>query len=508
MLSFLPHVNKHCDNSALKSRSQQIIVIAVLVLVAVNVALLWHDLQIGTYWDDGHFITLAKSIAAGRGFSDINDPLAPSHNRFPVGFPALLAPVALIAGTALWPYKVFVALITIMMLALCRIYLSKSESTAINISVLILLGVNTLVASHASMVMSEPAFTALVIASLLIHRRIISTKSQSNLNLEILLAFTIVATYFVRTIGIALVVSALFDAFITRSFRRGIIILLVFGIFAGVWALRGLVVSQTVISWIYQKSLSETTSMDVPKNFIDYSAYLIPASVIPLVDHPRTQHLALTMRLEWLRITFMSCFTLLIFLGWAKACRDKRRRIECIYVILYMLMLLPWPPYNKGIRYIYPMLPFFYSYLLNAGCATLARVVPNYRKIGCYIIGSLAFLYTLYNFSLFLNPTHTRVRDISIGATWIRDHAPLNALVLAQDPMSIYLYTQRSTIALPKQEELENTIKSKDINYVIIGPPFSKPDQIVPIPETLRGKGFEIVFKNESHHTYVFKRKE
>jgi hypothetical protein len=99
---------------------------SVLVLVALaSLALLaaWTNPFLGDFGDDAEFLILGQSLATGEGYAWINSPTHPAHNRYPPGYPALLATAMLVTGTAqdisaaIVPAKLVTALLFLLSLA-------------------------------------------------------------------------------------------------------------------------------------------------------------------------------------------------------------------------------------------------------------------------------------------------------------------------------------------------------------------------------------------------------
>lgn len=502
-----PQGNQTTSQSAGATHGIRLAILLVALLIAVNIGLLSRDLQVGTYMDDGYYIALAMSLASGHGYSDISDPLMPPHNRFAPGYPMILAPVALIAGNAFWPLQAFNALLAIVMLALCWKYFSDALTSGQALAVLAMTGCNTLAASQATMVMSESSFLILVLLALLAYRRLAAKDGRGQLRFELGLAAAATAAYFVRTVGLSLVGAVLAHSAFARAWRRTLVVLAVFGLLAGLWAIRSTVVSHTYVSLVYQEIFSETRTLDIPRNIADYAVRLVPGAMIPLVEHPKVQHLASVVHLDWLRKACMLAVTLVVIAGWVRAAYDPRRRLEAVFVALYCVLLLPWPEYNKGMRYVYPMLPFFYSYVIDIYCICACRRWPACAKVGVALVAATVCLFSLYNFSLFRNPTRTRVRDISIGATWIRDNSPRDTVVMASHPMSLWLYTRRPTIPIVEPSRIDEVARERNVTYVLIGPGFAKPDEEPRIPPVLEDTTrYRLAFADRARHTYVFRR--
>ena len=60
----------------------------------------FNSLQLGTSYDDAHYIILAESLSSGQGYQLINFPRPQIERAFPPGWPMLLTPLTfLFPGT-------------------------------------------------------------------------------------------------------------------------------------------------------------------------------------------------------------------------------------------------------------------------------------------------------------------------------------------------------------------------------------------------------------------------
>ncbi|MGH2355856.1 MAG: hypothetical protein ACRDJN_29960, partial [Chloroflexota bacterium] len=75
--------------------------IGVALAAALAVALLAAQFNpyLGDYGDDAEFLILGQGLATGQGYAWVNSPERPAHNRYPPGYPALLAVTMLVSGT-------------------------------------------------------------------------------------------------------------------------------------------------------------------------------------------------------------------------------------------------------------------------------------------------------------------------------------------------------------------------------------------------------------------------
>lgn len=145
-----------------------------LAVVALAAALGWaiagrHG--VGVVHDDADYVLAAKSLAAGAGFFRKLLDARLLHGRLP-GFPLLLAPFAASAGPPFTALKLLPGALTLascgLLWALCDGWLGVGERLA----VLALYAFNPLVLDYAGRLMSEALFTAVVLAALLLVRRL------------------------------------------------------------------------------------------------------------------------------------------------------------------------------------------------------------------------------------------------------------------------------------------------------------------------------------------------
>ena len=69
-----------------------------VLLFALILNVLLFDPKLSTGGDNATYISLAKSIAEGRGYRSIYDPAEPAHTQCPFGLSLLLVPVILTLG--------------------------------------------------------------------------------------------------------------------------------------------------------------------------------------------------------------------------------------------------------------------------------------------------------------------------------------------------------------------------------------------------------------------------
>ena len=68
-------------------------ILAIFVIISTFLGFLrFNSLQLGTSYDDAHYIILAESLSSGQGYELINFPRPQIERAFPPGWPILLTP--------------------------------------------------------------------------------------------------------------------------------------------------------------------------------------------------------------------------------------------------------------------------------------------------------------------------------------------------------------------------------------------------------------------------------
>ena len=142
-------------------------------LTGLHAALVWPTYDIGSFDDDGHYLLVARALAAGRGFVDpsrVGDPVDP---LIPPGYPGLLAPlVAWLPGDGALAGRLLSLVCVLALVPLVhRWLLGAGVRRGARLAVLALLAGNVVLATYASMVMAEAPFLVLLVLTLLALQR-------------------------------------------------------------------------------------------------------------------------------------------------------------------------------------------------------------------------------------------------------------------------------------------------------------------------------------------------
>ncbi len=533
--------------AASPSRAQSL-GIALLICLCALISLRNYDsFQVGVYIDDAEYVILARSIVQEDSYGLHYAGETPLATRYPFGFPLLLSPLA-----ALFPRQphlmryvsLFATGANAALLFWGWPYLSQSRSYGWALMVAALYALSPLVIRHSRMVMSEPLFTTLVLMGLVLTEWNLQRGVQRN-GPPLFLGVTLTLAAFTRTIGLVVMVAVLVRVTLSTLAPRVKLAFLARVALGGA-ALLILVLALTPVS-VHDLIPAEHAGALVraagPKQ-----AVTGPSRVTRLARSFRTyvtEHLrnatspigggiseaALGHRLGIPNLPLISgiAFGALIVIGHGTMlARHGLAPTAALYHSFYLVAILLWP--WPLVRFLYPVHPFLvYTFLLGIGAVAMAfgraarlskeaSALASRRAVvavaGLLLISALVVGATDIESSL----VHTR--DLRVGATWIRDHAAPDAIIMARHPQALYLYTERATIDYPAigtATELSEAMALFDVSYLLVAPRLMwqedgalvydilTQESILPAVDALHAAGYlELVYESAEDRVQVY----
>jgi hypothetical protein len=171
-----------------------------------------------------------------------------------------------------------------------------------------------------------------------------------------------------------------------------------------------------------------------------------------------------------------------VLIGVLRNIRRERSLLDVV-LITYMVILLLYP--FPSPRYVYPLLPIIYlrfSETIEWGVAALrAEWAPRWsRRLVEVSVGALIIANLVQDYRNVLTPVKDRVTDITIGASWIAEHSDPTSVVMAENPISVALYTKRSMLYPPPADNMESSttvgvILASQATHILVAPPLQTP---------------------------------
>ncbi|MBL8099644.1 MAG: hypothetical protein JNK81_10705 [Anaerolineales bacterium] len=475
----------------------------------------FNSLQIGTSYDDAHYIILAESLASGEGYQLINFPRPQLERAFPPGFPLLLAPL-----TFLFPNNYSILKLFSLVLWLASIYLiyrifSKRLASP-HLEILItLVALNPLLIGTSVTVMSESAYLFFSLLALYLFDK---WENKKQVWLIVLVSTLIFYTQLIRTIGIALFIAFILYLLFTRRFRETAIPIVIFVTGTIIQRLiTGSLISTGYQSQVFNSSISEKIGQ-MWSNTLGYFNETLAGSLIPIFGARLTSFLS-NYNLQFLPIILNIIILFIIIFGFIISI--KKKTLLDFYFIIYIFGILAfWNPSVGSVkaRFLIPILPFLYFYFLNGLNFFVGKISQSNPQFSARSSITLAILLSITllarNIQDIQNPVRNQITDLSIGASWVAENSPQDSIVMVNEPVPAYPHVQRKTINFPKQgQDLIKYLDNQRIDYIIISPLLQSPrsldldlfiaNEVLPTLQSFPDK-FIIVYENDEYNVIVY----
>jgi 4-amino-4-deoxy-L-arabinose transferase-like glycosyltransferase len=456
------------------------ILVAILVVHLV-LALLLFDPKLSTGGDNAQYIILAKSILQGK-YNNLHEPGAPPHSQFPPVFPLLLAPFVALGGNSYVLPKLLVMLCGLLTLWAAYLLVRRLLSGRDWVPVILLLALSPLFLEYVRDVFSEVPFLFFSVLALFFAVR---SEVGSNRRLgQVALAGLFAAIAFLtRTQGLTLPAAIALYLLLRRRWRD-------FSVFAGVfvvvwlpWFIRDLGVphvggykEQLLLKNEYDPAAGYATAGDllvrVFANARDYGTRIMASLFLPGWTAP-----------GWLSVVVGLVAWALVAVGLVTF-GVKRAGLLALYAALAVALLLLWPNYWAGDRFLLPILPVLLLFLMQG----LRWVGERLRLRGMVLAATVLVVFGL---SL-ANARRAEANSGSLAAYWrgdkyagypddwrtyfeaaerLRTLTDESAVVVSRKPQFTYLASGRRSFTYPyvaDQGAVLRTIDSLQATHVIL----------------------------------------
>ena len=437
----------------------------------------------GHNWGDdfAHYITHAQNLASGRPYAatgylfDRSAFIAPQ--AYPPGFPILLAPVYRVFGLNLVAFKVVVVVTwTIALLLFCRLFAPALGPWYLAVWAL-LVGFHPLFYGFKQQVLSEGAFVMWSAAALLAMERWWNASGQAGVWRGVAIGLAIAGAIATRPVGVALLAALILAAILSP--RRAS------------WPLVGAAAATCAAGMLVQLALIPGQGDYVTKAPWDsetgWRAQLYAADIVGVLPAMTANEghsllaaarsvLGVTAPLPRIRRTWIALFVLtivilaLIVSGYIARVRRGLSPLEA-FPLLYLPPIMAYPFY-QGQRYVLPLLPILFFYLLLG----IRNLTLERRRIGqLALAAALVFVVVAQVRHLARTPYYVGIEtdDARRFLAFIRDQTPPDAVVVSAKPRAIYLFTARAgfTMFADSDERLLQRLDATGVTHLTDGLP-------------------------------------
>jgi len=495
---------------------RNVLIIAGAFLGCLVLFLLRLDRAVGLYVDDAWYLLLAKALATGQGYQLINAPTPGIFPLYPPFYPFVLSLVYRLAGdfpdNLVWLKLVSISsLIGLGWLGYSYLWRERqvSRHLALLLAVLSLL-TPQFVFLATSTLMSEPLLALLLVCLFVtIERAVRHHREEGRIQWWLFVAGGLLASaaYLTRGAAIPLLVALPLYLLKERLSRPLLVILLIFVVTLGPWALYAarhpateaqqfeqagnIVVPYSTQFWqrlAGDASSGTITVAELPErvwtNFLSMVTkdairiFALKLNVWGTSSSPENNSPVTSL---WVS-ALSSLLSLLVLIGYLAALRTRVTLSE-IALPLFVGLILLWP--FETIRFLLPLSLFFHFYLFRG----MAEVQAKWRRsgpgslyaehllkvaLGFLLLLSLwehgSYLSLYYSGSLF-----DEIRWLSAAEdneqlmTWIQSNIPPTEILIASNPALVHLWTGHQTVGLDSTPgRLERLHRQLGVRYIVL----------------------------------------
>ena len=418
--------------------------------------------------DNAEFVILARSILQGEGLSYINGPFPEPSSKYPPGYPLILTIPELVSPGNLNLMKsvsiFFFALVVPLTWTLVRRV--DSEEMAWLVTGCVLASTHLISFSHT--ILSEMPFTAFSLAALLV-----TIKAQDltdDRRAAVFIGLAIVLSYYIRSIGVALIVGAIASQFLSGRHRRGLLLIGAVILLVLPWMLtRGEYFDQLIHVNPYEREQGLAVGSLLNRLVANSSAYgfeHLPNALAPTLRF--AQDSAAPIKAVAILLGLLIVYYTISRLRWGK------QSIIGVYLGVYLGVVLLWPEVWADVRFVVPAIPLLFYAVLRATKELL--VLANQERACRWACVGLGFLMissnALASWQKFTEhaPYNKAWQNYYDAATWVGRNTRPGAIVACRKPFLMHLMSGRRTVPYPWEEpwKILAAFERQGVDFVIL----------------------------------------
>ncbi len=443
-------------------------VFLILFIMFLLLAILAYDPKPALGGDNIHYLLLARSLISFKGYKNLWHPKETLHTQYPFGFPLLIIPFLLIFGEESLFLNFLPLLFFIGSFFLAKKIFQKSRWRFLLIALFFF---SPLVIENSHVLLSEPPF---IFFSLLTFYLIQNYEKRKDFKFFILSVFSALFTFFIRTIGIGLLLAIFLYLFIKKNYKFLIIALAIFFLTFISWEIRNRKVAEKS-SYLqqflqkdpYQPELGNINFSGylsrVLKNFYLYNFIVVP-KIFYLNEFPP---------ILW-QIFIGTLTILLIIFAFLVFIKEKEplKILIFYYFIFFSLIIFSWPEVWSSERFLFPFFIFFLYFILIGGEKFFIKYKLSFLA---YLLLFFVFLfYLVRNIQMIKENFPNTIRNFAgdryagypidwqnyfKALEWLRDNSEEKAIVISRKPEFTYFISKRKSLLYKFSSNPEEVLK-------------------------------------------------
>ncbi len=349
-------------------------------------------------WDSATYITLAKSLVAGDGYTYMGY----DHTKYPPGFALMLAPIVAVFGDSFLAMRWLEAGCAVASVAVAYALLRRAAGVWIAASAALMTAASYALLFEATRILSDVPY---MLVSLVTLYAIESLRAARSRRLLVAATCLCIAAYLVRIVGVALALAAVMSLLADpprrparASARQAVILLGCVGLVVAAWMGRNAIARHELPPTL-REALSYERELVVVNPSDPHSGTVGVGAFRNRIATNGRYYADMTARLLTSQRSTRKALALVVLAGWLGAALWRRTAVEW-YFAGYVVIFMMWPS-PQGERFLVPVLPMLYYYVVRVvaeaarSAARLARAPAHVRHAArtvCAVVIALGFL--------------------------------------------------------------------------------------------------------------------
>lgn len=428
--------------------------------------------------------------------------LSLSNGKYPFIVPAILALVQMVSDNSLFAQKVFILMCYIVSVPLTYIMARQHIGIKWGMFSAILFAFSPLAIEFSHYVMSEMPYVAASLGALILLQR--SEDEPHNRKPFYIALLMVVLTFYVRTIGLALIAGTMVFYWSERKWLNAMVAPVIF--IASIIPMQ--IANSLTRTHGYLDQLILKNPYDLNSGMVTFSDILsriganaqvyilqdIPLMIFPLSFESTLSHCEPYPPDIAVWMTFVvAVLGMVAFYHGAK--------LIFWYALAYMGVIMLWPEVWAGERFLMPMLPIG-TFLIALGGYYAEKLLNRKMAAIIAILFLLVFGRNVIRFN-YLAQTPPVWKIYYATAEWIRDNTEASAIIADRKGTLMGYVSKRQTTGIPRSL---GDVYKLNIDYIVISSNGYTDYWRYGVPIISRNpRLFELVYSNQVIPHYVFK---
>jgi hypothetical protein len=467
-------------NSIVKKRWK--ILLAPLALLFVYALARHHvyDEKLYLGGDNLVYYYLAKALASGQGFTDIFSSSNTPHNHFPPGYPFIMSLFMRLGFNSISFYCALNGVIGFIIIVLSYfLTLNITGSKALSFTVGFFLAVSTPFLSYSLTTMSEiPSALFTLVALFVLSRNKLTSPFYRDYHFWILLV-CIITGYYVRSSAIVLLPAVLIVYLLRGKWLHALATVSGFVLAIIPWMIRSQqlggnsYVKQFLMKNPYHASLGPATGQDYLTRIITNAKLYITLELPATIMRDLFPETTIDLATSGYRIAGCGILLLLIY---GMFLLIKKQPGLVLYFMGAGAILLIWPSVWTGARFLVPILPFIFFFVLYGSHDLVSKLLHKVRiPWNPLVLCSVAVFFLIPAVKSMGDnvddPYDQNYQHYFDVAEWANKNLPDTVVIACRKPEIFYYFSgRRSVVYLHDSDsrKLLQHLQEKSVDYVVV----------------------------------------